>query len=580
MHNVIELKDVSYSYPNSGKASLKNVSFAVKKGSFVAIMGCNGAGKTTLNLCLNGLIPQLLEGDLAGDITIANKDIRMCRVQDMAGHIGLVLDDPEAQIFGRTVLEDTSFGPVNLSLPVEEIYRRAGKALHMVRLNGYEQRGTSQLSGGEKQRLAIAGILAMQPEILVLDEPASELDPVGIMEIYQTIDNLRLQKELTILVTEHNCEEIVGRADEVIVLNGGEIVWKGVPAELFRNVPLLGALGIRPLTVSLIGWEFFQKGWIAFDEIPLDVPSAEKMVRNILTKQNLRLMLNSGPPPAGQPDTKAPALLRVINLNYQYIPDNIVLKNISLTIREGEFVALIGPNGSGKTTLAKHFNGLLKPAGGDITVNGVNTRKFPQLSRVVGYVFQNPDHQIFSVTVEKELEYGLKNFGFDNAEIKRRVDRVLNLTGLEQRRNDHPLSLGRGERQIVAVASILALEPKILVIDEPTTGLDWAGIQKMMALIEHLHNNGTTIIMISHDMEIVAKYAQRVIVMKDGGILLDGGAREAFSSLQALEQASLIPPQISRLTARLRDLGPGVNLLHEKEFLEAIRQPLEVSPCL
>ncbi|MHB9094444.1 MAG: ABC transporter ATP-binding protein [Eubacteriales bacterium] len=582
MCKIIELRDVSYCYPNSGKPSLKNVTFSAEKGTFVAIMGPTGAGKTTLNLCLNGLIPQLLEGDFTGNITVAGQDLSLNGVQSMVKHIGLVLDDPETQIFGRTVQEDTAFGPVNLSLPAEEIYRRVVEALNRVGLKGYEERDTSGLSGGEQQRLAIAGVLAMQPEVLVLDEPASELDPVGRTEIYKTIDDLRLAKRLTILVTEHYGEEISKRADLVIVFNRGEIVWQGVPEELFRNISLLDRFGIRPVPVSLVGWDFYQKGWITLDEIPLDVPSAEKMVRNVLSKHILRDSLSSFKPESfRRPDTKAPAVLQVSNLLYQYTPDIIALQSVNLTIRRGEFVALIGRNGSGKTTLTKHFNGLLKPTDGEVVVDGMNTKKFNTsiLAQVVGYVFQNPDHQIFSNSLERELAYGLKNAGLDDAEIKLRVDNALKLTGLEQQRNDHPFSLGKGERQKVAVASILALEPKILVIDEPTTGQDWAGMQNMMALIKQLHENGTTVIMISHDMEIVAKCAQRVIVMKDGGILLEGSTREVFENFEMLEQAGIVPPQIVRLTARLKDLGFEDTFLNEKEFAETISQVLEASSC-
>lgn len=582
MCKIIELRDVSYCYPNSGKPSLKNVTFSAEKGTFVAIMGPTGAGKTTLNLCLNGLIPQLLEGDFTGNITVAGQDLSLNGVQSMVKHIGLVLDDPETQIFGRTVQEDTAFGPVNLSLPAEEIYRRVVEALNRVGLKGYEERDTSGLSGGEQQRLAIAGVLAMQPEVLVLDEPASELDPVGRTEIYKTIDDLRLAKRLTILVTEHYGEEISKRADQVIVFNRGEIVWQGVPEELFRNISLLDRFGIRPVPVSLVGWDFYQKGWITLDEIPLDVLSAEKMVRNVLSKHSLRDSLSSFKPESfRRPDTKAPVVLQVSNLLYQYTPDIIALQSVNLTIRRGEFVALIGRNGSGKTTLTKHFNGLLKPTDGEVVVDGMNTKKFNTsiLAQVVGYVFQNPDHQIFSNSLERELAYGLKNAGLDDAEIKLRVDNALKLTGLEQQRNDHPFSLGKGERQKVAVASILALEPKILVIDEPTTGQDWAGMQNMMALIKQLHENGTTVIMISHDMEIVAKYAQRVIVMKDGGILLEGSTREVFENFEMLEQAGIVPPQIVRLTARLKDLGFEDTFLNEKEFAETISQVLEDSSC-
>lgn len=583
MCNVIELRDVSYCYPNSGQPSLKNLTFSVPRGTFVVVMGHSGAGKTTLSLCLNGLIPQLLEGDFTGSVTVAGRDLSLHSVQSMVKHIGLVLDDPEAQIFGRTVQEDTAFGPANLSLPVKEIYQRVGDALNRVRLQGYESRDTTELSGGEKQRLAIAGVLALQPEILILDEPTSELDPVGRTEIYQTIDDLRSIKQLTILVAEHNSEEIINRADELIVLNRGAIAWKGIPEELFRNIPLLAELGIRPIPVSLLGWEFYQRGLITFEEIPLDVPTAEKMVQKVLLKQNLLDATNNlRPQPVRQSETEAPALLRVIDLDYRYVPDNMALQSVNITIRKGEFIALIGKNGSGKTTLAKHFNGLLKPSAGEVVVDGMNTKEFgtSMLAQIVGYVFQNPDHQIFSVSVESELEYGLKNAGIDDAEIRRRIDRALQFTRLEQHRKEHPLSLGKGERQMVAVASILALEPKILVIDEPTTGLDWAGIQHMMSLIKQLHEGGTTIIMISHDMEIVAKYAERVVVMNDGGVLLEGSTRDVFENFQVLARAGIVPPQILRLTAGLRGFGLVGTFLHEQEFIETIGQALESSSCL
>jgi energy-coupling factor transport system ATP-binding protein len=583
MNKAIELEDVSYRYPKARTSNLKNITISIEKGKFVVIMGPTGAGKTTLSLCLNGLIPQLLEGDLTGNITVAGRDLSKYRVQTMSKHIGLVLQDPEAQIFGMTVREDTAFGPRNLSLSVEEIYERVDRALEKVRLKGYEDRNTSELSGGEKQRLAIAGVLAMQPEVLVLDEPSSELDPEGRAEIYKTIDELRLEKDLTILAVEHYSEEVIARANEVVVLNQGEIAWRGEPEKLFRNIPLLYRLGIKPLPVSLVGWDLYQKGWITSDEIPLDVQTAEKMIRNLLIKHGNRQLENCSKRSGIKlQEKKLQPLLQVTNLKYRYNRGQTALKSINLTVQKGEFIALIGPNGAGKTTLAKHLNGLLKPTEGDVIIDGINTKEsdISQLSRVVGYVFQNPDHQIFSVSVEKELEYGLKNAGFEGAEIKQRIDEALKITGLEKYRNVHPFSLGKGERQVIAVTSILALKPKILVVDEPTTGLDWAGINKMMSLIKKLHENGTTIIMISHDMDIVAKHARRVIVMKDGGILLDGKTKEVFSNFEALQQASILPPQIVRLTKGLEDLGFQETLLDESEFTAALLRKLEDVQCL
>ena len=592
VEKAIELNNLSYSYPNAEKPSLKNVSLTIEKGKFVVLMGATGAGKTTLSLCLNGLIPQLLEGKLTGQVTVAGRDVSKTAVQSLSRVLGLVLQDPETQIIGRTVEEDTAFGPRNFLVQLNEIGQRVQTTLEKVRLKGYNQRLTEELSGGEKQRLAIAGVLVMEPEILVLDEPTSELDPSGRLEIYETLDDLRLKKDLTILLVEHSSEEIIHKADEVIILNQGEVAWRGVPAELFRNIPLLRKWGIKPLPVSQIGWDFYEKGWISFAEIPLDVQSAELMIRALLPKygychkdgrnQNQgqgqiddRLLIQQ--PQMGE---KVIAV-RVNHLIYQYNSDIPALREINLMIEAGDFVALIGQNGAGKTTLAKHLNGLLKPTSGEVIVEGLNTLDYDtsDLSKTIGYVFQNPDHQIFSTTVERELEFGLKNAGFKALEIKERVDQVLQYTGLERVRSVHPFSLGKGERQMIAVASILVLKPKILIIDEPTTGSDWIGVQSMMALISNLHTTGTTIIMISHDMDLVAQYAKKVIVLKHGKILLEGTPKEVFSNEQILLDSAIIPPQLCRLSSQLKDVLDHQTFIKTSEFTTMF-EGLEKTRCL
>lgn len=482
-------------------------------------------------------------------------------MQSLSKILGLVLQDPETQIIGRTVEEDTAFGPRNFLVSLDEIERRVNQTLEKVRLKRYNQRLTQELSGGEKQRLAIAGVLVMEPEILVLDEPTSELDPVGRSEIYETLADLRRQKELTILLVEHSSEELIKKADEVIVLNQGEIAWRGVPTELFRNIPLLRQYGIKPLPISLIGWAFYERGWIPFEDIPLDILSAEHMVRGLLGRheqrmESLQLIEHLRPQKTKFFQPQKEEAVQIRDLIYQYNSGQPALRGINLTIKAGEFVALVGQNGAGKTTFAKHLNGLLKPTSGDVSIEGMNTLKSDtaHLSRTIGYVFQNQDHQILSITVEKELEYGLKNAGFKDQEIKERVDQVLKSTGLDRYRLVHPFTLGKGERQLIAVASILVIKPKLLIIDEPTTGSDWAGVQTMMALISLLHLAGTTIVMISHDMDLVAQYAQRVIVLKDGGILLDGSPHDVFSQEELLLDTAIVPPQLCRLSSRLKDV--------------------------
>jgi len=575
--NAIKLNNVSYRYPSAVEPCLKNVSLTVRKGKFVVLMGATGAGKTTLSLCLNGLIPQLLEGELTGQISVAGHDVRKTAVQSLARGLGLVLQDPETQIIGRTVEEDTAFGPRNFLVPLEEIKRRVNQTLQKVRLTGYHSRLTEELSGGEKQRLAIAGVLVMEPEILVLDEPTSELDPVGRSEIYETLDDLRRERDLTILLVEHSLEEVIKKADEVVVLNQGEVVWRGVPTELFRNILLLRQFGIKPIPVSLIGWDFYKRGWISLADIPLDIPSAERLIRALLPKYGHCQWLEQR---KGQQkgrllrkrelnQSEKVSAVQVSDLIYQYNSGRQALKGINLTIEAGEFVALIGQNSAGKTTLAKHLKGLLKPTSGNVLIDGMNTLQYDtsQLSKTIGYVFQNPDHQIFSVTVEKELEFGLKNAGFKGQEIKERVEQVLQYTGLERYRSVHPFSLGKGERQMIAVASILVLKPKLLIIDEPTTGSDWSGVQTMMALISQLHTAGTTIIMISHDMDLVAQYAKRVIVLKDGSVILDGNPQEVFSNEEILLNSAIVPPQLSRLSSRLKDVLCQETLIEPGDFM-------------
>ena len=601
---MIEIENLTYCYHNAAVPSLKNVSLTVEKGKFILMMGSTGAGKTTLSLCLNGLIPQLLEGNLTGQVSVAGKNVGETKVQSLSKVLGLVQQDPETQIVGRTVEEDTAFGPRNFLIPFEEIKERVNQTLEKVRLKGYNHRLTEELSGGEKQRLAIAGVLVMEPEILVLDEPTSELDPIGRSEIYATLDDLRRKKDLTILIVEHSCEELAHKVDEVVVLNQGELVWRGVPTELFRNIPLLLQWGIKPVPVSQIGWDFYEKGWISFAEIPLDIPSAEVMIRTLFPKyghRHTQTFANAQAQGLAQGQSQVQTqgqrkdlfsqqelhlpekeiVVQVSDLIYQYNSDKPALRGINLRIEAGEFVALIGQNGAGKTTLAKHFNGLLKPTNGEVIVGGRNTIRYDtsDLSKTIGYVFQNPDHQIFSVTVEKELEFGLKNARFGGKEIKERVDEVLQYTGLERYRNVHPYSLGKGERQMIAVASILVLKPKVLIIDEPTTGSDWVGVQTMMALIRKLHAAGTTIIMISHDMDLVAQYAKRVIVIKDGGILLDSTPQDVFSNEQILLDSAIIPPQLCRLSFRMKDILGDVTFIESSEFT-AMFERQEKTGCL
>lgn len=569
-NNAIEIKDLSFTYKNSDVEVLKDVNLSIEEGKFTVIMGRTGAGKTTLAMLPNGIIPQLVEGTVKGTIIAGGKDSSKYRVQTMAREIGLVLQDPESQIFGRTVDEDTAFGPRNYLVPRDEIKERIKSALNKVRLDGYEKRQTSQLSGGEKQRLAIAGILAMDPSIIILDEPTSELDPIGREEIYSTMVSLQKDQKKTVVAVEHSSQEISEKADSIVVLSDAHVVWLGSPKDFFRELDLVERYGIKPLPVSKVGWELYKKGFIAKEEIPLSVDDAYALVVKLLDGRKL------GFSPAEAPRQERTKLIEVNDVHYQYDKSKEALKGVSFDIYEGDYVALIGQNGAGKTTLAKHFNSLFKPTSGRILVCGKDTRNEEPntLAEQIGYVFQNPDNQIFSTSVYKEMEYGLKALKLSEEEMSKRIHEIAKLLDIEKVLEEHPFSLGKGERQRVAVASILVLKPKILVVDEPTTGQDWDGIQNMMKLIDELHANGTTIVMITHDMDVVATHANRVIVMAKGSMVADGSVRDVFKQEKALKDAYVARPQIPELSERL---GLESMALTAQELGDALISTLEAS---
>jgi energy-coupling factor transport system ATP-binding protein len=566
MESIVKMADVTYAYPNTEKKTLNQIDIEAPKGKFTVIMGKTGAGKTTTVLCLNGIIPQLNEGSLSGKIEVAGLDTSKYRIQTLAKYVGVVMQDTSTQVFGSTVEEDVAFGPRNYLVPRQEIFRRIQESLRRVRLEGYEKRQTSQLSGGEKQRLAIAGILAMQPKIIVLDEPTSELDPLGREEIYTTINDLNKEQDTTILAVEHSSQEVCEKAEQLIVINDGRTVWAGNPREFFRDERLVTENGIKPLPVATVGWLLMRAGLIEQSQVPLNVDQAYELVCALLNGRPINRRLPE--PAATQASAQNEEIIRIENLSHVYDNGKKALENVNLSIKRGEFVAIIGQNGAGKTTLVKHLIQILLPTTGSVWINGENikTKNSIELTKVIGYVFQDPDNQIFSNTVYKELEFGLKNIDIDEEERKRRIEQALALTGLTGKEEEHPFSLGKGERQMIAVASILVMQPDILVIDEPTTGQDWAGINRMMSLVETLNQNGTTIVMITHDMDVVAKYATRTIVMTGGSVILDGETRNVFAAADALKAAFVVPPQCVQLSQKLSANGLMDVVMDEQEL--------------
>jgi energy-coupling factor transporter ATP-binding protein EcfA2 len=420
--------------------------------------------------------------------------------------------------------------------------------LGQVRLEGLEKRTPATLSGGQKQRLAIASVLAIEPRILCLDEPTTDLDPVGKLGIFKIAEDLKDRDDVTLIVVEHETEETL-EADRIIVLREGEIVADRPAREVLRDVKLLEESGVMPLQVA----RYFHEMGLWQGQLPLTPQEGAAEFRRRGWRLNPDRHRRLVEAEAKREEGYGEPIIQVEGLTHHYPNGVVALEGVDLTVRKGEFLAVLGQNGSGKTTLVKHFNGLLRPTEGTVKVGEEETSEqgLRQLGQSVGYVFQNPDHQIFSDTVADEVAFGPRIRGMEEGEIGERVEEALTAVGLEGRGGEDPFGLTKGERQRVAVASVLSVRPEVLILDEPTTGLDYAEQRSMMDLVKSLNEAGSTIIVVTHTMWVVAEYAHRAVVVKDGGISLRGTVREVFTEEDELHDAALRPPHIVALGSAL-----------------------------
>ncbi|HET7481128.1 MAG TPA: energy-coupling factor transporter ATPase [Rubrobacteraceae bacterium] len=537
----IRIRDLSYRYRGQETLALDGVDLEVAEGEFVVVMGPSGAGKSTLCASLNGLIPHFFRGRMEGEVEVRGRSTRDGKVGEFAREVGLVFQDFEAQLFSTNVALEVAFGPENFQVEREEMVRRVESVLGRVRLEGFEGRQPATLSGGQKQRLAIASVLAIEPRILCLDEPTTDLDPLGKLGVFEIAEELRNRDDVTLIVVEHETEETL-EADRIVILREGKIIADRPAREVLRDVDLLEESRIMPLQVT----RFFRQMGLWEAQLPLT--PAEGIVEfkrrgwRIDPERHRELVAAD----EAREGRYGEPLIEVEGLTHRYPNGVVALEGVDMTVRRGEFLAVLGQNGSGKTTLVKHFNGLLKPSGGTVRVEGEETTRqgIRRLGQTVGYVFQNPDHQIFSDTVFDEVAFGPKIRGMQESDINERVSEALAAVGLSGYEKEDPFGLTKGERQRVAVASVLAVRPEVLILDEPTTGLDYAEQRSMMDLVKRLNESGSTIIAVTHTMWVVAEYAHRAAVIKDGRMILSGTVREVFAKEEILRDASLRPPHI------------------------------------
>ncbi|MFQ5811992.1 MAG: ABC transporter ATP-binding protein [Anaerolineae bacterium] len=563
------VEDLHYAYPPLTPGGeqipvLKGVNLRVQRGEFLALMGPTGAGKTTLCLTLNGILPHLMGGIFEGKVVVAGMDTRDHGPGEMSCQVGLVFQDPESQLFNMTVEDEVAFGLESLGLSSSEMEERITWALEVVRLSGLRKRHPLQLSGGQKKRLAIATVLAMRPQVLVLDEPVTGLDPLGRHEVLSVIEKLKREEEATVVMVEQDAEAMMAWADRVVIMERGRLVLEGSPRQVFSQVESLHDWGLAVPQMSELAHLFNRRQATSFHFITED--EACSALASELQSNTQYPIPNLQPPTSFE---HSPAI-QVEDLWHRYDDAPPALAGVNLSVEAGDFLAIVGQNGSGKTTLVKHFNGLLRPTRGRVLVGGQDTagQSVGQLARKVGYLFQNPDHQIFAATVWEEVAFGLRNLGFSEEEVASRTTEALALFGLEDQADTPPAVLGYGLRRQVTLAAVWAMRPQIMVLDEPTAGLDWRSTRTLMEEVTNLNRQGHTIILVTHDMKLVAEFARQVLVLDEGRTLAYGPTRQLFQQEAILRQAFLAPPPITALARRMRPYGLRGDSLTVDEFYQ------------
>lgn len=592
--SLIEVKDLKYRYPGTTELALDGVSFTVEKGEFIGIAGENGAGKSSLSQALLGLIPQFYKGAYGGSVTVCGMDARSTPVSELCRHVGLVFQNPFNQLSGAkdTVYDEVGYGLQNLGFPPEEIRTRVESVLRCFGIWEYRDRNPFDLSGGQLQRVAICSVLAMNPDVLILDEPTSQLDPEGSEEVFHTVDELT-KMGITIIMIEQKIEKLAGYCDRVLLMHQGHVVDYDTPRKIFSREDLYD-LGVNPPAYT----RFARANALAFEDGTLPVTHVETLelvkasgadratliaslrgmtagvqmegaVPQTAVENSASMTDVAQPAGAGaeavaaeasastsgrsaSEGAGAAATFQVQDLRFSYVKGREVLHGLNLAL-DHRPTAIIGQNGAGKTTLVRVLKGLLKPDSGEIRYQGENleTKTVAELASRVGYVFQNPDDQIFKYKVLEEVMFGPLNIGMSPQEAEASAHEALRMVGLDEKAGENPYDLELSERKMVAIASVLAMNTDVIILDEPTIAQSWNGREKIREIIQAQAAQGKLVIAILHDMDFVANSFARVIAMAHGEILADGTPAEVFRNHPVLEKAALAAPPLYELLEEL-----------------------------
>ena len=534
--------------------ALDHVNLDVKAGQFIAILGHNGSGKSTLAKHINALLTPT-EGVIWVDGMDVLDEDNTIPIRKTAG---MVFQNPDNQIIASVVEEDVGFGPENIGVPTEEIWTRVNQSLEAVDMVKYRKHSPNKLSGGQKQRVAIAGVVAMEPKCIVFDEPTAMLDPNGRKEVIATAHDLNKKKGVTIILITHYMEEVVD-ADYVYVMEKGKIVMDGTPRDIFSRVDELKEHRLDVPQATLVADELRSAGV----PIPQGILTRKELVDAIMSVANAQTKI------CAQAGDKQLAEIILDKINYTYSDGTAyeiqALKDVNLQIHQGEFIGIIGHTGSGKSTLTQLLNGLLRASSGSIYVDGQDIYDegydMKALRSKVGLGFQYPDHQLFETTCFEDVCFGPKNQGLDRRDVELRAFEALRNVGFpEELFYQPPFDLSGGQKRRVAIAGVLAMKPDVLILDEPTAGLDPAGRDEILGLVSKMHRElGITILLVSHSMEDVAEYVDRIIVMNHGAVMFDALPKQVFAHYKELEAVGLAAPQVTYLVHELAERGLPVD---------------------
>ncbi len=588
MEKFIELNEVCFDYKINGLESLTavdHVSMIVPKASHIAILGRNGSGKSTLARLINGLEVPTKGTVIVDGIPLINEN----SAWEIRRKCGIVFQNPDNQIIGTTVEEDVAFGPENLGMPREKMIVEIDKALNIVGLQLKKKTAPHLLSGGQKQKLAIAGILAMNPECCILDEATSMLDPLSRKDLMNLVSSLVKNNDMTVINITHHMEEAI-LADYVYIMSQGKIVKQGPPREVFDDLLLLRSEGLDVpvhieitqiisdyLNVPLIpGMAFKQEEAVA--EITRICESA--ILNNQFINEKTKHILSDAKSnslsdyASKKENNELVPVLRVQDLSYTYNKETIfaseAIIDLNFEINKGELFGIVGQAGSGKSTLVQHFNGLIRPQTGKVIVFNYETSSksnIREIRKKTGLLFQYPEHQLFEETVFLDIAFGPKCLGFTNDEITNAVNDAIEIVGLDTSiLEKSPFELSGGQKRRVAIAGILAMKPEILILDEPAAGLDPAGRDEILAFMKQLCDNGTTVILVSHNMDDIAKLANRVLVLKDGMKMACDTPQLIFESNEQVSKYGLSLPIITQFMILMRESISCINQEHYDSF--------------